>query len=132
MNGEDSSQFFDRFLVIIHAKVAVTIVQTAVAPTASNHEKSGRLLAPAIASGGLSRAEGGDEAVRQFTGGRFEGSGHGIEDFGTGQEISLDGVVCSETMPCVIQAITPGERVGRAASRDDGELTALAEGILAK
>ena len=96
----DAAEFVDGLRVIVDAEVDVAVVCAAVAPAIADDEECGGLLAAFVATGSLACGEGVDEADGEVFVRDEEGFRHGIDDFGAGEDVALDGVVFAGESTC--------------------------------
>ena len=126
MNFVDSTEIFDRLLVIVHADVAVAVVQSLVPPSIAGDVECGGLAAPAVSSGLLTGFEGVDQSRAEFSLGFLEGLGHGIGYFLAREDVALHDEVLALLATGPLQALFSRECSHTTLGVDDTDLPVFA------
>lgn len=128
VQGKQSSQFHDRFRVVVHPQIDRDVVEAPVTSAVADHQQSRRLPAPTVSP---RRVPGGKCSQQQpCQRGRCfppqPGTLHGLDNLLSSQDIALDRVAFADAATRPIQAGRAGVRCGASRRVDDPYLSAVA------
>ena len=104
---QQTGQFSNRLLVVIHPQIDEHVRQAAITTVLAGNDHGRRLTPASIATGRLPGLECAEKAPRQLSGGDLEGRCHRIDGLRSDQEIPLAGVAAADAVSRPLMARGP-------------------------
>ena len=111
MQSKKTSELPDRFEVVVHPEVDVSIVFAGESGPVPHDQQRSALLSPAVATGSLSPLKGGEQPFTEFSLSALTRSGegvrHGFDNTLSSEQISLNCEVFPSPVPSPCRALAP-------------------------
>ncbi len=119
--------------MILNPQVDIAVGASPVSAILSDNKKSRRLLAAAVSTGRLPRAQGCDEPFGEFPPtaftGFFKGFRHGFRDFFPGKYVSSQRIMFALTVTGPVQTVFPRVCGGLSLCINEKKLPVIVSGI---